>query len=1022
MSTQSADSLHYDASDIQVLEGLEAVRRRPGMYVGGTDIRALHHLIYEVVDNSIDEALAGACDRITITIHPDRSVTVEDNGRGIPVDVHPQTGKSALEVVMTTLHAGAKFGGGGYKVSGGLHGVGVSAVNALSAWCEVVVKRGGKVYRQRYERGRPVTPVEVIGTTRPDDTGTRTTFRFDPTIFGDDLDYRFDTLVQRFREMAFVTRGVWIRFVDERIRREMNFYFEGGIRSFVRYLNRHRKALHPVIYAEKAIEHIAVEIAIQYTDAFTESVYAFANTIHTVDGGTHLTGLRTAITRTLNDYARKHGFLKDSDPNFTGDDTREGLTAVVSVKHPDPQFESQTKVKLMNPEVQTYVQQVTGEALSTFLEENPSAARAIIQKCLTSARARAAARKARDLVIRKSALESLTLPGKLADCSARDPERTELYIVEGVSAGGSAKQGRDRHFQAVLPLRGKILNTERARLDKILSNSEIKALISALGTGIGEQFNLDNLRYGRVIIMSVDGDEMTLVQDPQGRVHSLRVGDLADRLIAQGDAAEVAGYRILAFDPATGRVDFRPLVKVLRHTIAEPLYEIHTTYGRRVRVTASHSVFVWRGGQIRLARGDEVRPGDWLVAIRRIPALPTRVPQGPFPVNEAALMLLGFLTADGTWTDDGFRIALGRQHPAIVQEVAAAARATFGHEPRVLPPRADRGEMLLVEAPGLRQALQAWAGYADPSSPQHSLPALVFNVPPALRMAFLRGYFLGDGAVSLTGIHLSTASEVMANQLLYLLASLDILASLTTRTVKRRRGATRVYMIGIAAKDHLRQLEPVWRDHPSARKVRRRLAGQGRGGINRPMQPLPGDLLALPVREVRTVEANRAWVYDLTVAEAANFVCGLGGVAVHNTDADVDGSHIRTLLLTFFFRYMLPLIENGHLFIAQPPLYRIEYKKKVHYAYTEEEKERILKNLGAPAEKVRIQRYKGLGEMNPQQLWETTMDPERRTLLQVTVEDAAEADRTFDMLMGPAVPPRRSFIQRHAKEVRNLDI
>ncbi len=637
--TQSQNN-SYDASSIQVLEGLEAVRRRPGMYVGGTDSKALHHLIYEVVDNSIDEALAGACDRIEVIIHPDQSVTVEDNGRGIPVDIHPQTGKPALEVVMTTLHAGGKFGGGGYKVSGGLHGVGVSAVNALSEWCEVVVKRDGFIYRQRYKQGRPVTPVEKIGKAPKGQTGTRTTFKFDPTIFKDNLSFKYETLVQRFREMAFVTRGVTIHFVDERTDREMTFYFEGGIKSFVRYLNRNRQPLHPVVHAEKTIENITIEFALQYTDAFTESVYAFANTINTVDGGTHLTGMRSAITRTLNDYARKAGLLKDSDPNFSGDDTREGLTAIVSIKHPDPQFESQTKVKLMNPEVQTYTAQVVSEAFGRFLEENPSAAKAIIKKCLTSARARMAARKARDLVIRKSALESLTLPGKLADCSSRDATKTELYIVEGESAGGSAKQGRDRHFQAVLPLRGKILNTERARLDKILSNKEIKALISALGTGIGEDFNIQNLRYGRVIIM---------------------------------------------------------------------------------------------------------------------------------------------------------------------------------------------------------------------------------------------------------------------------------------------------------------------------------------------------------------------------------------------TDADVDGSHIRTLLLTFFFRYMLPLIEEGHLYIAQPPLYRIAVKNKVYYAYTEADRERILKEIGDGA-KVNIQRYKGLGEMNPQQLWETTMDPQNRTLLQVTIEDAAEADRVFSMLMGSEVPPRRRFIQTHAREVRNLDI
>jgi len=637
--SQTATS--YGAKDIQVLEGLEAVRRRPGMYVGGTDVKALHHLVYEVVDNSIDEALAGVCNRIHITIHADSSVTVEDNGRGIPVDLHPEKHKSALEVVMTTLHAGGKFGGGSYKVSGGLHGVGVSAVNALSEWCEVEVRRDGKVHKQRYERGIPVAPVEEIGTCDAQETGTRTTFRFDTTLFKGELDYKFETLSQRFREMAFVTRKVWIRLMDERASRETSFYFEGGITSFVRFLNRNRETLHPVVYCEKDVEGIGVEASIQFTDAYSESVYSFANTINTIDGGTHLTGLRTALTRVINDYARRNNLLKDNDANFSGDDTREGLTAIVSIKHPDPQFESQTKVKLMNPEVSTYVQQVVGEGFSIFLEENPSAARAIIQKCLTSARARDAARKARDLVIRKSTLESMTLPGKLADCSERDATKTELYIVEGDSAGGSAKQGRDRHFQAILPLRGKILNTERARLDKILSNNEVKALISALGTGIGDGFDLSGLRYGRVVIM---------------------------------------------------------------------------------------------------------------------------------------------------------------------------------------------------------------------------------------------------------------------------------------------------------------------------------------------------------------------------------------------TDADVDGSHIRTLLLTFFFRYMQKLIEEGHLYIAQPPLYRVAHRGHAQYAYTEQDRDRILKEMNVSADKASIQRYKGLGEMNPEQLWETTMNPENRTLLVVNIEDAAAADRTFDMLMGAAVPPRTRFITTHAHDVRNLDI
>jgi Type IIA topoisomerase (DNA gyrase/topo II, topoisomerase IV), B subunit len=521
--------------------------------------------------------------------------------------------------------------------------VGVSAVNALSEWCEVEVRRDGKVYFQRYERGRPVEAVKEIGKAPEGVTGNRTTFRFDKEIFKEEIDYRFETLAQRFREMAFVTRQVEISLIDEREdpAHSMRFYFEGGIASFVKYLDRNREVLHDVFYVEKTVDSITIEAAVQYTDAYSESVYSFANTINTIDGGTHLTGFRTAITRVLNDYARRNSLIKDSDPNFTGDDTREGMTALISIKHPDPQFESQTKVKLMNPEVQTLATQIVGEAFSEFLEENPSAGKAIIKKCLTSARARDAARKARDLVIRKSALESMTLPGKLADCSERDAERTELYIVEGDSAGGSAKQGRDRHFQAILPLRGKILNTERARLDKILSNKEVKALISALGTGIGEGFSTKGLRYHKIVIM---------------------------------------------------------------------------------------------------------------------------------------------------------------------------------------------------------------------------------------------------------------------------------------------------------------------------------------------------------------------------------------------TDADVDGAHIRTLLLTFFFRFMPTLIDEGHLYIAQPPLYLINYKKEKRYAYSDEQKAAILKELGAKEDKVAIQRYKGLGEMNPEQLWETTMSPENRTLLLVNVEDAAEADRTFDMLMGDSVPPRKRFIQTHAKLVRNLDI
>jgi len=638
----------YGADQIQVLEGLEHVRKRPGMYIGGTDIKALHHMVIEVVDNSIDEAMQGRCDQIRIIIHKDHSVTVEDNGAGIPVDIQKQTGLPAVTVVMTKLGAGGKFGGGGYKVSGGLHGVGVSAVNALSTWMETVVKRDGKIHRQRFERGVPVTNVEIIGECPPNETGTIQTFLADDTII-QTLDFQWETLVTRFREMAFLTRGINLCFIDERpeLPRETNFYFEGGVKSFVRYLNRNRTVLHLPIYADVDVEETHVEVALQYTDGYSDAIFAFANTINTPDGGTHLTGLRAAVTRLINDYARKQGFIKGNEENFTGDDTRQGMTAIVSVRVLDPQFEGQNKLKLLNNEVRYHVETAIADAMGKWLEENPRDARQIIEKCRMSFRAREAARKARDLVMRKSALESLTLPGKLADCSSRKPEECELYIVEGDSAGGTAKQGRDRRFQAILPLRGKILNIEKTSLDKALANKEIQALITALGTNIGENFSLEGLRYYRVVLM---------------------------------------------------------------------------------------------------------------------------------------------------------------------------------------------------------------------------------------------------------------------------------------------------------------------------------------------------------------------------------------------TDADVDGAHIRTLLLTFFFRYMESLVSGGHLYIAQPPLYRVgvtrqengKAKRTSEYVYDDNALDALRKELGDI--NVRIeQRYKGLGEMNNEQLWETTMNPENRTILKVSIEDAAEADRTFDMLMGSEVAPRRRFITTHANQAR-LDI
>lgn len=629
----------YGASQIQVLEGLEPVRKRPGMYIGSTGPRGLHHLVYEVVDNSIDEALAGYCSDIYVSINEDGSILVKDNGRGIPVEVHPKTGKSTLETVLTVLHAGGKFGGGGYKVSGGLHGVGISVVNALSEWLVAEVHNDGKIYSQRYEKGVSTSEIKVVGETKV--TGTIIKFKPDATIF-DEVEYKYEILEHRLRELAFLNKGVNIVLEDKREEKEKikKFHYEGGLREFVKHLNKTKTGIHDdIVYIEKKVKDYMVEVALQYTDGYTENIYSFANNINTHEGGTHLSGFKTAMTKVVNDYSRKNGILKEKDSNLLGEDIREGLTAVISIKLPEPQFEGQTKTKLGNTVVRGVVDSVTVEEIGSFLEENPTTARIIVDKALRAQRAREAAKKARELTRRKSVLESTSLPGKLADCAEKDPAKSEIFLVEGDSAGGSAKQGRDRHSQAILPLRGKILNVEKSRLDKILSSDEIRNMITAYGCSIGEDFDLEKARYHKIVIM---------------------------------------------------------------------------------------------------------------------------------------------------------------------------------------------------------------------------------------------------------------------------------------------------------------------------------------------------------------------------------------------TDADVDGAHIRTLLLTFFFRYMRPLIENGYVYIAQPPLYKVKKQKKEHYVYSDKELNVLLEEIGRTG--VELQRYKGLGEMNAEQLWDTTMNPETRTLLQVSIEDASMADEIFSMLMGDKVAPRKEFIEENARYVKNLDI
>ena len=631
-------SAEYNADKIQVLEGLDPVRKRPGMYIGTTSSRGLHHLVYEIVDNSIDEALAGFCDIIKVVIREDNSITVEDNGRGMPVDMHSKTKKPAVEIIHTVLHAGGKFGGGGYKVSGGLHGVGASVVNALSEYFIVEIKRNSKLYRIEFSRGKTTKELTIVGDSNF--TGSKTLFKPDYQIF-EDLEFDYEILESRLRELAFLNKGIKIILVDERNDISNEYHYEGGIKEFVRYLNKNRKKIQEsVIYGESEKDGSSVEIAIQYTEAYSENIYTFANNINTHEGGVHLVGFKSALTRVINDYARKINILKEKDTNLTGEDVREGLTAIISVKLEEPQFEGQTKTKLGNSEIRGIVESISNEIFQTFLEENPNDSRIILEKCIRSSKAREAARKARDLTRRKGLLDGLTLPGKLADCSEKDPSLSEIYIVEGDSAGGSAKQGRDRKTQAILPLRGKIMNVEKANFSRIFNSTEIRAMITAFGAGIGDEFDIDKTRYHKIIIM---------------------------------------------------------------------------------------------------------------------------------------------------------------------------------------------------------------------------------------------------------------------------------------------------------------------------------------------------------------------------------------------TDADVDGSHIRTLLLTFLFRYMRPLIEEGYIYIAQPPLYKVKRNKAIYYAYNDNELNKILNEIGRDG-KNDIQRYKGLGEMDPEQLWETTMDPEYRTLLKVTIDDAVEADLIFCTLMGEKVEPRREFIEKNAKKVRNLDI
>jgi DNA gyrase subunit B len=1504
----------YTAKSITKLEGREAVRTRPAMYIGSTSEMGLHHLVYEIVDNCIDEALAGYCDRVDATIHIDNSITVIDNGRGIPVDIHPKEKISAAELVLTELHAGGKFDSNAYKVSGGLHGVGLSVVNFLSEWLRVEIWRDGATYEQEYIRGIAQERLKQTGKTRR--RGTKIAFKPDSQIF-EVTEFNFDTLSQRLREKAFLNSGIRIMITDERTEKSHEFFYKGGIAEFVKLFNKNKTVLHsqPIHFEKTASgdDTLSIEIALQYNDGYSEIVHSFANNINTVDGGTHLTGFRAALTRTINNYAKSAGLFKKDDEKLAPEDVREGLVAVISVKLPQPQFEGQTKGKL-NSDVKGQVEAFVNERLGQHFEENPSVARKIIAKALEAARAREAARKARDLTRRKGALDSLSLPGKLADCSEKDPKLCELFIVEGDSAGGcfsgdtkvaladgralsfedliaeqaegkenfcytirkdgkigleriinarrtktdaevirvtldnqeaiictpdhlfmlrdgsyktaaalgtddslmpwrgsetlrrqaaayhnhrviaierleeridvydlevpsthnfalasgifvhnSAKQGRDRRTQAILPLKGKILNVEKSRYDKMLSHSEIAAMITALGTGIGKNdFDLSKLRYDRIVLLSVAGDEPTLVADDEGRVEFVRIGDFIDECFE--GRRDVDRYKVICFDQATHATRFKPLKAVIRHTQEEPLYKITTRYNRSVKVTASHSIFVFEDGEVRLKKGDEVKAGDVIVAPRRLPRpstspthidlletfyraglidalyvkgedvrriassrvlarvsrpelwnearielgdeqwkrliacrqsaglsqmqvaasigvkqpitishwerrinrpiqshfesylraigwkesldnemIPSKIDErlsqgdssrnarwrkvscykklGEFTIEEMAslgesvqivpkahnhkafvrylpvtrelMWFLGWYVAEGTLSAHQVSLNIEKKDERFIPEMSAAIESVFGETPRTFP--APEGEGIKFYFHSVAAARLIRALHLDGLAHKKRVPDLVFSLSEKLQFAFLEGYFLGDGTTAGNNISLLTTSLDLKDGLLYLLGQLGLAATVSVNEPKPNPNSPIQsrhlrYFITICGKEQIERCRPVWQRHANAHKLEEHL--------RRPAHKAPDyvsisdDLIGLKAVSVEEVAPVGKYVYDFSVENDENFICGVGGLCAHNTDADVDGSHIRTLLLTFFYRQMPELIDHGHIYIAQPPLFKVKKGRSEQYLRDEKElsrflmkkatenvtvtvkatraefrgaelrrmleklaeldtylaklerrlhdrklvetvidafsgpegvlrsngglklheafeKEKLLQKVAAALEKenyqtqieedeehgtfevvvsrsrgngrtlidwelathvefqkavqlygdlqdlsrppfiiaengsqvtvesrsellehimsaakkdIHIQRYKGLGEMNPEQLWETTLHPEKRILLNVQVNDAVETDEMFTVLMGDAVEPRRRFIEDNALDVKNLDI
>ena len=1288
-----------------------------------------------VCHNSVDEALAGYCKDIDVVVHPDNSVSITDNGRGIPVDIHKTEKKPAVEVALTTLHAGGKFDHRAYKVSGGLHGVGVSVVNALSDWLEVEVKRDGKIYHQRYERGKTVSKLTVIG--KSTTTGTKITFKPDKTIFSK-IDFSYDILSQRLRELAFLNKGLKIKLIDERLEKEATFEFDGGIVSFVEYLNKNKNPLHnKVIYFEKTQDDVILEGALQYNDGYAETIFSFANNINTVEGGTHLSGFKSALTRAINQYAKGKNLIKGDEIGISGEDVREGLTAVISVKVPNPQFEGQTKTKLGNSEVEGLVASASLDALSAYFEENPSVANKIIDKVIIASRAREAARKARELTRRKGALEGAGLPGKLADCSERDAALCELYIVEGDSAGGSAKQGRDRRFQAILPIKGKILNVEKARLDKILSNEEIRTIITALGTGVGDEFDITKLRYHKLILMadadSLTGSQPIMLYDTQKRnLIFTTIGDFVET------CATPSRYQALSFNTGSGNLEWRTVHNVIKHPRRTEIYKIKTQNGYELEITSCHSVYVWQDGEAVLKEGSRIKPGDVLILPHRLgrsdrdiivdlkevlankkskeeifvrlnKTLLNNIPENAFidlskglwqrlqskrqltglsrykiaetvgvhktaiqqwetkidnvmptfgklnsylkaigsdlsqqdyyvylPIacwqkeginngikfflsnhtreiktrfvlNEKLAYLLGWYLGDGCPSfiknsPNRFIISLGKdKSTAYLTNLTKLIEELLDAKP-VVDRHKDGNIQIHFHSFSFKLLLE-YFGLLGKKAHEKFIPDEFYNVKQSVQKALLRGLLESDGYIisqrqgnrhqgGRKVIGYCTSSLRLAQNLVYVFRQLGIFPSLTRQCPRPHEYKGKIFKsnyekidVCVSTKAQILAIKDIWQNHKNAGKLTEWISSRHRqGNWGKPLVPINKDCVGLKVISMQKIKCADKYVYDLSVTGNQNFVAGEGGIVCHNTD----GSHIRTLLLTLIYRQMPKLIEEGYVYIAQPPLFKIKRGQREEYIQTEKqlddlllelgregysfvrlkdkkvftdnqfkeilhllvELEKLGKNLekkgveftkylnfrhpktkkmpiymvkvdgkdhflysdkelanftekegksiedsmlelfeaneieqillkieklgldvttyspetelvkneagGKEADKkpkanyritddkehkdlyslkevlayikevatkgMHIQRYKGLGEMNPQQLWETTMDPERRTILQVTLEDAVEADKMFTVLMGDQVEPRREFIENYAHQVKNLDV